>query len=313
VETRVTPLGTSAAVPTRDRHLSSVALERKGRVLLFDCGEGTQFRLMHAGLNRARVDAVFVTHLHGDHFYGLPGLAATIGQLQRTDPVTVVGPSGLQRFLTAAAGIPGNEIPYSLRIVELPPDTEHAVVYETDEYTVEARPIDHRIPCFGYRFRETPRPGRFHPDAAREKGVTDPRDFGRLQDGETVETPNGPVTPGDVVGPEREGISVAYLTDTRPCDGGRQLANGVDLVYHDATFTSDLAERADETGHSTARQAASVAHDAEAKHLLLGHVSARYEDASALVAEARTVFPNTDAADELTTYVLDPREKWDDA
>jgi len=320
--TDVIPLGTAGAIPTRDRHLSSVAVERKGRVLLLDCGEGTQYRLLHASLNRARVDAVFVTHLHGDHLYGLPGLAATVGQLQRTASMTVVGPRGIQRFLAAAAGVSERETPYGLDVVELDvaaledeADTEAgsmaACVYETEEFTVEARPLDHRVPTVGYRFQEKPRRGRFDPDRARELGVTDPQDFGRLHAGEPVTTADGVrVSPDQVVGPDRPGIALAYCTDTRPCEGARILATGADLLIHDATFTHDLADHADETGHSTARQAADIAHTAGVDQLLLTHISARYDSADVLADDARSVFPASEVARELHRIVLDPREKW---
>jgi len=309
--TDIIPLGTAAAIPTSERHLSALAVERKGRVLLFDCGEGTQYRLLHAGLNRARVDAVFVTHMHGDHVYGVPGLAATVGQLQRTEPMTVVGPDGLQRFLTAAADVPGNEVPYGLRIVELAEDVTERVVYETEELTVTARPLEHRVPTFGYRLQEKTRPGRLDADRARALGVEDPRKFGALKDGTPVTAADGTtVRPEQVLGPPREGIGVAYATDTRPCDGSRALADGADLLYHDATFTDALHARAVETGHSTAREAAEVARDAGAQRLLLGHISARYDDPAPLVREARTVFPGAKVADELGRTVLDPRDAW---
>ncbi|PEN13419.1 ribonuclease Z [Longibacter salinarum] len=313
MQTTVIPLGTAGAVPIRDRHLSAVAVERKGRMLLFDCGEGAQYRLLHAGLNRARVDAIFITHLHGDHIYGLPGLAATIGQLHRHEPITVIGPEGLNRFLSAAAGVSEQEMPYGLSVMELDPAStvDGAVVYETDEFVVTARPLQHRIPTVGYRLEEKPRRGRFHPERARELGVTDPRDFGRLHKGERVTMSDGHVVePEQVVGPERPGISFAYCTDTRPCAGSRQLSRDVDLVIHDATFAHELQEQAVETGHSTAREAAEVARDAKARRLLLTHISARYESADQLVADARDVFPHTEAAIELKRYMLDPREKW---
>ena len=335
MDTAIIPLGTAGAIPTRGRHLSSFAVERKGRVLLFDCGEGAQYRLLHGELNRARVDAVFITHLHGDHVYGLPGLAATIGQLHRSEPLTVVGPVGLQRLLAATAGTEENEVPYGLNVVELdlpsgdssadPPggaseaalervtEDAAALVYETDELTVTARPLDHRVPTAGYRLEEKPRRGRFDPDRARELGVTDPREFGRLHEGESVETGDGTVVrPEQVVGPEREGIAFAYCTDTRPCPGSHRLAEGADLVVHDATFLHEMLDHARETGHATAREAAEVARDAGARRLLLTHFSARYETPAPLVDEARTVFPASDAAEELRQYTLDPREKWGD-
>ena len=312
METVVIPLGTAGAIPTRDRHLSSVAVQRKGRLLLFDCGEGTQYRLLHANLNRASIDAVFVTHLHGDHLYGLPGLAATVGMLQRSEPMTVIGPVGIARFLSAAAGVAEQEIPYGLDVIELDVSAigeEGKVVYETDERVVTARSLDHRIATVGYRLAEKPRRGRFDPDAARALGVTDPRDFGTLHDGEAVTTDTGDIVhPEQVVGPERPGVSLSYCTDTRPCDGGRRLSEGVDLMIHDATFVHDLVDQAVKTGHSTAREAAEIARDAGAKRLLLTHISARYENAAPLVEDAKPVFDATEAAEELKRYVLDPRE-----
>ena len=218
---------------------------------------------------------------------------------------------GIARFLSAAAGVSEQEIPYGLDVIEIDVSTignEGEVVYETDEQTVTARPLDHRIPTVGYRLAEKPRRGRFDPDLARALGVTDPRDFGTLHGGEPVTTDDGDIVrPEQVVGPERPGISLSYCTDTRPCDGSRKLSEGVDLMIHDATFTHDLLDQAIETGHSTAIEAAEVAREAGVKRLLLTHISARYEDAVSLVEEAQTVFPATEAAEELKPYVLDPK------
>jgi len=308
--TDIIPLGTASALPTEDRHLSSVALERKGRVLLFDCGEGTQYRLMHADLSRVRVDAVFVTHLHGDHCYGLPGLLSTLALQQRRDPVTLVVPAGGRAMLAAIPGGDPEGLPFPLRITEVDDDLSHAVVCETDEFTVEARPLDHRGFAMGFRFEERTRPGRFKPETARALGVPEGPAFGRLQEGTPVAAADGTmVRPEQVKGPPRPGISVAYVTDTRPCDGGRALAADADLLYHDSTFADKHVDRADDTGHSTARQAATVARDAGARRLLLGHLSARYADPTPLGREARSVFPGAEIAEELRRYELDPREK----
>lgn len=308
--TTVIPLGTASALPTEDRHLSALALERKGRVLLFDCGEGTQYRLLHAGLKRARVDAIFVTHLHGDHCYGLPGLLSTLALQQRRDPVTLVVPTGGRAMLEALPGDAPDDLPFSLNLVEMNDDFERATVYETDEVFVTARPLEHGDLAMGFRFEERPRPGRFDVEQARALGVPEGPAFGRLQEGEPVTVgEERTVHPDQVLGPPRPGISVAYVTDTRPCPGGRALADEVDLLYHDATFTDRLHARAVETGHSTAREAAEVARDAKAKRLLLGYLSARYSDPTPLEAEARAVFPRSEVAEELRLYELDPREK----
>ena len=308
--TDVIPLGTSSALPTEARHLSALAIERKGRVLLFDCGEGTQYRLMEADLPRMRVDAIFVTHLHGDHCYGLPGLLSTLALQQRADPVTLVVPPGGRAMLTAIPGDAPDALPFPLRITEIDEGLTHAVVYETKELTVEARPLDHRGFAIGFRLAERMRPGRFDPERARALGVPEGPAFGRLQDGTPVTVPDGTtVQPDQVMGPPRPGITAAYVTDTRPCDGGRVLADDADLLYHDATFADEHRTRAKTTGHSTARQAAAVARDAGAQWLLLGHLSARYPDPAPLEREARSVFPASEIAEELRRYELDPRDK----
>jgi len=308
--TDVIPLGTASAVPTGERHLSALAVERKGRVLLFDCGEGTQYRLLHADLNRVRVDAIFVTHLHGDHCYGLPGLLSTLALQQRTNPVTLVVPAGGRAMLEAIPGDAPGDLPFSLSITELEKDFGWATVYETEEFTVEARPLEHRGFAMGFRLTERTRSGRFHPERARDLGVPEGPAFGRLKAGESVTTDDGTtVQPEQVLGPPRPGISLAYVTDTRPCDGGRALADEADLLYHDATFTDTLHARAVETGHSTAREAAEVAREAEVGRLLLGHVSARYDDPTPLTVEAKAVFSEASVAEELRRYTLDPREK----
>jgi ribonuclease Z len=308
--TDVIPLGTASALPTEERHLSSVAVERKGRVLLFDCGEGTQYRLLDADLPRVRVDAIFVTHLHGDHCYGLPGLLSTLALQQRREPLTLVVPSGARAMLEAIPGSDPDELPFPVQITEVGEDLTHAVVYETDELTVEAHPLDHRGFTMGFRLEERTRPGRFNPERARALGVPEGPAFGRLQSGTPVTTADGTtVRPEQVLGPPRPGISIAYATDTRPCEGGRALADDVDLLYHDATFTDEHQARAETTGHSTARQAAAVARDAGAERLLLGHLSARYGNPEPLEREARSVFSSAMVAEELRRYALDPRDK----
>jgi len=312
--TDVIPLGTASAMPVGHRHLSALAVERKGRILLFDCGEGTQYRLLHADLSRARIDAIFVTHLHGDHCYGLPGLLSTMALQQRRDPVTLVVPDGARAMLAAIPGATPSDLPFPVHFREVGAELTEALVYETEELTVTARSLQHRRFAMGFRLEERMRPGRFDPERARELGVPEGPAFARLQDGEPVPGEDGTtVRPEQVLGPPRPGLAVAYVTDTRPCDGGRALAADADLLYHDSTFTDALHDRAVATGHSTAREAAEVARDAGARRLLLGHISARYDDAAPLAAEAQAVFPRSEVAEELRRYELDPREKEADA
>lgn len=305
MKTEVIPLGTASAIPTKRRHLAATALLRHGRLLLFDCGEGTQFQVLHAGLNPARLDAIFISHFHGDHFYGLPGLLSTLGLLGRREPLTVVGPEGIEHILRSLPGLANHWLPFDIDFVELHEGFDHAVVLENDAFTVEARPVEHRIFAIGFRFEEKPRAGRLNAERARALGVRVPRDFGALKRGEAVTLSDGRVVaPDAVVGPKRPGSSFAYLGDTRPCATGVALARGVDLLYHEATFGATLAQNARDTGHSTAREAAEVAREAGAQRLLLGHFSSRYDDVAPLVEEARAVFPNTEAAEELRRYAL---------
>ncbi len=304
----VIPLGTGAAIPTRHRHLSACALRREGRLFLFDGGEGTQHRLLEAGLNRSRLEAVFVTHLHGDHLFGLPGLLTTLALLERTRPLTVAGPPGIERVLSGLPGLARSDLPFEVRWVELAEGFTHRIVYETDDVTVEARPLDHRVVCAGYRFEEKPRLGSIDGEAARAAGVTEGWQYEALKRRETVTLADGTrLGPAGLVGPERPGAAFAYVLDTRPCEGGRLLARGADLLVHEATFTHDLHASAERTGHSTAREAAEVAAHAGARRLLLTHISARYADPAPLVAEARAVFPDADAAEELRRYEVAPR------
>ena len=298
----VIPLGVGSALPTKTRHLAGTVVRREGRSVLFDCGEGSQLQLVRGNLTRGRLDAVFVTHLHGDHLFGLPGLLTTLALLEREEPLTVVGPPGLPAVMAAIPGF-GERGPYRIDYVELDEGFDHAVVYEDEHVTVEARPIEHRVFCAGYRYQERDRPGSIDGDAARAAGVTEGWQYDALKRGETVALEGGAeLAPDGLVGPPKPGAAFAYVLDTVPCDGGRALARNADLVMHEATFTDEHAERAAQVGHSTARQAAEVARDAGAGRLLLTHFSARYSDPAPLVAEAREVFPATDAAEELERY-----------
>jgi ribonuclease Z len=303
--TEIIPLGTSSATPTRYRSLSATALSRAGRILLFDCGEGTQFRLMDADLNRMRIDAVFISHLHGDHFFGLPGLLTSLSLHHRSEALTIVGPEGLGGILEMIPGLGHHELSFPLHFVEFGAELGKDVVFETNEVKVTARPLEHRITAAGFRFEEKPRAGRLDVDRARGLGIIDPTDFGRLKRGLPVQAGSGQVVRSeDVVGPNRPGARFAYVFDSRPTQHAIELARDVDILFHEATFASDEMDRAKSTGHSTAREAARVALEAGARRLLLGHFSARYRDVDPLVNEARSVFKNTEEAIELKRYVL---------
>ena len=286
----VTFLGTGAACPTVDRNVAGLAMQREGETLLFDCGEGTQRQMMRYGVGFSFTD-VFFTHFHADHMLGITGLIRTMGLQDRTAPVTLYGPRGAARVLGAALslGIERNKFP--VEIVEIQAGDRLA----RQEYDIVIFPTEHRADTVGYALAEHTRLGRFHPERARELGVPEGPLWGRLHKGETVRLEDGrTVGPEDLVGAPRAGRTVVYSGDTRPHLPLLEAARGADLLIHEATFGGDEAERAIETGHSTAAEAARVALEAGVRRLVLTHISPRYNrDAPELLAEARAVFPET--------------------
>jgi ribonuclease Z len=297
---RVIPLGTSSGKPTIKRNVSALAVAREAEWLLFDCGEGAQTQIARAGLSPNRLAAVFITHLHGDHFNGLPGLLSTMGLDRRTRELTLAGPPGVREYLNTLERLRVIFITYPLDLKELTAAADLKAVLETADYTVTARPLDHRLFALGYRVDERPRPGRFNVELARELGVPEGPLWGRLQSGDDVTLDDGrTIHSVDIMGPPRPGKSVAYCLDTRPCAASIELARGVDLLIHEATYTEELAAEAREYGHSTAAQAARTARDAGARRLLITHFSTRYPDPTVLLEEARAIFPETILAEDL--------------
>ena len=297
---RVIPLGTSSGKPTLKRNVSALAVAREAEWLLFDCGEGAQMQIARAGLSPSRLVAVFITHLHGDHFNGAPGLLSTMGLDRRTRDLTLAGPRGIREYLDTLERLRVVFLPYPVDLKELGSFTEPATVYETAEYTVTARPLDHRLFALGYRVDERSKPGRFSVERARALRVPEGRLWGLLQSGEDVSLDDGStIHPTDVLGAPRPGKSVAYCLDTRPCASSLALARDVDLLIHEATYTEEFAAEAREYGHSTAAQAARTARDAGARRLLITHFSSRFPDPTLLLEEARAIFPETILAEDL--------------
>src|ERR1051325_7507553 len=291
---KVIPLGTSSGKPTLRRNVSATAIVRDGEWLLFDCGEGTETQISRAKLNPSKLTAIFITHLHGDHFNGLSGLLSTMGLDRRVRALTLVGPPGIREYLETLARLKILYVNYPLDVREFAALKAVTTVYETDDYFVAARPLDHRIFTLGYRLEERDRPGRFDLERARALGIPEGPLYRKLQLGEDVRLSDGRVIQSrEVVGPPRPGKAIAYCTDTRPFAGTVELARGVDLIVHEATYTDDMAYEARDYGHSTASQAAQIARDAEARRLLITHFSTRYANVTPLYEEARNVFPET--------------------
>ena len=294
-------LGTGAACPTDDRNVAGLAVLREGETILFDCGEGTQRQMMRYGVGFSFTE-VFFTHFHADHMLGITGLLRTMGLQDRTAPVTLYGPRGAPKILGAAMslGIERNKFP--IEVVEIRAGDR----LRRDEYDIVVFETQHRADTVGYALAEHTRLGRFHPERARELGVPEGPLWGRLHKGETVTLYDGrTVRPADLVGAPRRGRTVVYSGDTRPNLPTLEAARGADLLIHEATFGGDEAERAIETRHSTASEAARVALEAGVRRLVLTHISPRYSrDAPELLAEARAVFPETTIArDGMTVEV----------
>ena len=286
----ITFLGTGAACPSIERNVAALALAREGETLLFDCGEGTQRQMMRYGVSFAFRE-IFFTHYHADHMLGVTGLMRTMGLQDRTLGVTLYGPRGAARILGAAIGLGIERNRFPIDIVELQAGDR----ISREEYDIVVFPTEHRADTVGYALVEHTRLGRFNPDRARELGVPEGPLWGRLHKGETVELPDGRrLGPADFVGEPRRGRTVVYTGDTRPSLGVIEVARGADLLIHDSTFGEEERARAEETGHSTAAQAAEVAREAGVRRLVLTHISPRYtRDAPELLAEAKAVFPES--------------------
>lgn len=297
----LTFLGTGAATPTIDRNVAGLVLQREGETILFDCGEGSQRQMMRYGVGFSFAE-IFFSHYHADHLLGVTGLLRTLGLQDRTAPVTLYGPRGAQRILGAAIslGIERNKFPIEIREIRAGDRLRR------EEYDIVVFETDHRADTVGYALAEHIRLGRFHPERARELGVPEGPLWGRLHRGETIILEDGrTIRPEDLVGAPRRGRTVVYSGDTRPCLTLVAAARDADLLVHEATFGGDELERAQETGHSTAAEAARVAQEAGVRRLVLTHISPRYSrDAPELLAEARAIFPDTIIArDGLTVEV----------
>ena len=291
-------LGTAASIPTAERALPSVVVKRKNELFMFDCGEGVQRQMIKARVGFHKKMKVFVTHMHGDHVLGLPGLLQSMSLLDRTRKLEIHGPVGIKEFIKAIQRTVQFVLTYQVEICEI---ENEGVVCEENEYYVQVAQTDHVIPSFAYALIEKPRPGKFNPEKADRLGIPEGPLWSKLQHGEKVKLPTGKmVTPEQVVGSPRVGRKIVYSGDTRPVKSLEKLAESADLLIHEATLDDDLTERAEEDGHSTPSQAARTAKKAKAKRLVLTHISSRYKSASPLLEQARKIFPNVDVAEDFT-------------
>ena len=303
----VTFLGTSAARPTVERNVSAMALVREGETLLFECGEGTQRQMMRYGVSFA-LSKIYFTHFHADHFLGVIGLIRTLGLQTREEPMHLYGPKGAKRLLKQAIELGVERVPFEINITEVKPGDvlPEFTDRQGSDYDIHVFATEHGGSSVGYALKEHERRGRFDVEKAKAAGIPEGPLWGKLTKGEAVTLSNGPTfQPSDFVGPRRPGRLVVFTGDTRPCAGVVDAAQGADLLIHEATFGEEEKDRAKETGHSTAREAAQVALAAKARRLVLSHVSARYSiSAEELVKEAREVFKETTVAKDGMTIEI---------
>ncbi len=304
---KLTFLGTGAGSPSLTRNVSSLGLQwpQRASLWLFDAGEGTQQQVLRSPLKLSQLEQIYVSHLHGDHVFGLPGLLASRSAAQDVQtPLTIFGPQGLEEWLRVTLRLTATGLKFPLQFVAV---TE-GLIYEDETREVFCRRLSHRVTSYGYAVLEKPRPGTFDADQAKALGVPFGPLFGRLKAGETITLPDGRTVNGStLVGPPRPGRKVVLCGDTGVTPAVVELAREADVLVHEATFMAEQAERAAAAGHSTAAEAATAARDAGVGTLILNHLSARYESGSEprtgdLLAEAQAIFPNTLLAHDFWTY-----------
>ncbi len=302
---KLTFLGTSAGSPTAERNVSSIMLDlrqERGRLWLFDCGEATQMQMQKAKFSLAKLEMIFLTHLHGDHLFGLPGVLTTRSLMQNQSPLTLVGPKGIKQFIQTVIDISYSWLTYPLNIIELEQDS---LVFEDNKFRVEAQLLAHRVPCFGYRIIEKDLPASLDIDKLKKDNIHIGSFYRDLKEGRTVTLEDGRIIHGkDYLESIRKGKKIAILGDTIPCQASIDLAQDVDLLIHEATQEQALEEKALERGHSTTVHAATIAKQAHARRLIITHISPRYSlnDKTKLVSEARNIFAPTEIATDFATF-----------
>ncbi|HEY0196003.1 MAG TPA: ribonuclease Z [Methanobacterium sp.] len=293
----ITFLGTSSALPSKNRSHPAIALKSFGEIILLDCGEGTQRQMSLAGLSPMKINHIFITHLHGDHFLGLPGLVQSMAFRGREEPLHIFGPWRTRQLMEYIKNLGY----YSINFPIYTHEVSSGLILDKEDFKVYCSPAEHSIPNLAYRIEEKRSP-KFFKDKALKLGVKPGPDFGRLQAGNPVKVEDKIIEPEQVLGEDRKGRIIVYSGDTQPCSSMVEFASGVDVLIHESTFEESLKNRAIETGHSTAADAARIAKDARVKNLILTHISTRYQDTSQLEKEALDIFENLIIARDFLSF-----------
>ncbi|WP_147200218.1 ribonuclease Z [Pantoea sp. CCBC3-3-1] len=297
-------LGTGGGTPSRLRNVTSIALNLQGvhnGFWLFDCGEGTQHQMLRCPLKVSKLEKIFITHLHGDHIFGLPGLLTSRSMNGITDGITLYGPKGIKAFVEATLGLSGSWLTFPLEIVEI----TAGEVLNDEHFRVTAYPLTHPVECYGYRIEEHDKSGALDAGRLLADGIKPGKLFQQLKLGKTVTMEDGQIVDGrKYLGPAIKGLTLAIFGDTSPTPASRELAANVDVMVHEATLAAEMEEKANSRGHSSTVQAAKAAKEAGAKKLIVTHLSSRYlrEDTEWLLAECRAIFPATEMAHDFSVF-----------
>lgn len=298
-------LGTGSGQPSKNRNVSSIALkllDEINEIWLFDAGEATQHQILNTNIRPRKISKIFISHNHGDHIFGLPGLLSSRSFQGDGGPLTIFGPAGIEQFVQTSLRVSRTKVSYPIKYVIL---KENGLIYEDNAFQVFTAKLDHRIPSYGFRVVEKPRPGELMMDKLAEYNVPNGPLLGKLKAGETVTLPNGQVLDGhDFLGKPRPGRVVTIVYDTRPTPNIGKLAEGADVLVHESTFSGQDTKMAHRYFHSTCVDAAKVATKHHVRQLFLSHISARYTGKSGreLEKEARSVFKRTKLANDLDSF-----------
>ncbi|WP_092878323.1 ribonuclease Z [Izhakiella capsodis] len=298
-------LGTGAGMPSRERNVTSIALNLPERPVswLFDCGEGTQHQILRTTIKPGRIEKIFITHLHGDHIFGLPGFLTSRSMNDSKGPLTLYGPPGIRSFVETTLSLSGSWVSFPMEIVEISAGT----VYDDEFYRVIAGPMNHPVECYGYRIEQKDKPGALDAGRLAADGVPRGPWFHDIKQGRQVVLDDGRLINGwDYVLPGTKGKTLTIFGDTSPGNAALTLAKGADLMVHEATLEAAMEQKANSRGHSSTVQAAEVARQAGARRLIITHLSSRYQraDCPRLLAECRTIFPATELAQDFSLFSL---------
>lgn len=295
----ITFLGTSSAVHSFERNHPSIVLKAFGEVIMFDCGEGTQRQLIYAKISPMKISKIFITHLHGDHILGLPGLLQSMNFRGRETKLTIYGPKGLNILKEAIFSLGYCKIEFPIEFIEI----ESGVVEETKDYIIKSQEVNHFVPCLAYSIEELKKP-RFLREKAIELGIPEGPAFGKLHNGQEVEVDGKIIKPEQVLGPPRKGRKITYSGDTTPCEEMIELAKDSTLLIHESTYVKEDKDKAEENYHSTSADAALIAKKSNSKQLILTHISTRYQNADQLLNEALEIFETSEIANDLKKIKL---------